>query len=143
MTVASDLCRSAGAPPQNIPDLGGSISRKKSRAFSPNEIIPNRLTNEPNFAVACPIHLLTQRLQNLELKTRRGLVITIFTRRRVPAYFFSYIGQIEITSPLRVFSSRFRGRWVSRCMRHATAKFGSLVYRFGMISVGLHAHDFF
>ena len=28
-------------------------------------------------------------------------------------------------------------------MRHATAKFGSLVYRFGMISVGLHARDFF
>ena len=50
--------------------------------------------------------------------------------------FFSYIGQIEITSPLRVFKGRFRGRWVSRCMRHATAKFGSLVHRFGMISVG-------
>ena len=28
-------------------------------------------------------------------------------------------------------------------MRHATAKFGSLVYRFGMISVGLHAREFF
>ena len=28
-------------------------------------------------------------------------------------------------------------------MRHATAKFGSLVHRFGMISVGLHARDFF
>ena len=27
-------------------------------------------------------------------------------------------------------------------MRHATAKFGSLVHRFGMISVGLHARDF-
>ena len=37
----------------------------------------------------------------------------------------------------------FRGRWVSRCMRHATAKFGSLVHRFGMISVGLHARIFF
>ena len=28
-------------------------------------------------------------------------------------------------------------------MGHATAKFGSLVHRFGMISVGLHARDFF
>ena len=28
-------------------------------------------------------------------------------------------------------------------MRHATAKFGSLVHRFGMISIGLHARDFF
>ena len=28
-------------------------------------------------------------------------------------------------------------------MRHATAKFGSLVHRFGMISTGLHARDFF
>ena len=28
-------------------------------------------------------------------------------------------------------------------MRYATAKFGSLVHRFGMISVGLHARDFF
>ena len=55
----------------------------------------------------------------------------------------TYIVQIEITSPLRVFSARFRGRWVSRCIRHATAKFGSLVHRFGMISVGLHARDFF
>ena len=27
-------------------------------------------------------------------------------------------------------------------MRHATAKFGSLVHRFGMILVGLHARDF-
>ena len=49
----------------------------------------------------------------------------------------------EITSPLRVFSWGFRERWVSRCMRHATAKFGSLVHRFGMISVGLHAREFF
>ena len=32
---------------------------------------------------------------------------------------------------------------MSRCMRHSTAKFGSLVHRFGMISVGLHARDFF
>ena len=70
-------------------------------------------------------------------------MISIFNRRRVSAPFFSYIGQIEITSHLRVFSWRFRGRWVNRCMRHATAKFGSLVYRFGMISVGLHAHDLF
>jgi len=28
-------------------------------------------------------------------------------------------------------------------MRHATAKFGSLVHRFGIILVGLHARDFF
>ena len=29
-------------------------------------------------------------------------------------------------------------------MRHATAKFGSLVHRFGMISIGgLHAREFF
>ena len=28
-------------------------------------------------------------------------------------------------------------------MRHATAKFGFLVHRFGMISVGLHAREFF
>ena len=28
-------------------------------------------------------------------------------------------------------------------MRHATAKFGSLVHRFGMISVELHAREFF
>ena len=27
-------------------------------------------------------------------------------------------------------------------MGHATAEFGSLVHRFGMISVGLHARDF-
>ena len=51
--------------------------------------------------------------------------------------------QIEITSPLRVFSWRFRERWVKRCIRHATAKFGSLVHRFGMISVGLHARECF
>ena len=51
--------------------------------------------------------------------------------------------KIEITSPLRVFSARFRERWVSRCMRHATAKFGSLVHRFGMISIGLHAREIF
>ena len=51
--------------------------------------------------------------------------------------------KIEITSPLRVFKGQLRGRWVSRCMRHATAKFGSLVHRFGMISVGLHAREGF
>ena len=45
--------------------------------------------------------------------------------------------KIEITSPLRVFSWGFRERWVSRCMRHTTAKFGSLVHRFGMIPVGV------
>ena len=28
-------------------------------------------------------------------------------------------------------------------MRHATAKFGSLVHRFGMISIGLHARENF
>ena len=28
-------------------------------------------------------------------------------------------------------------------MRHATAKSGSLVHRFGMIPVGLHAREFF
>ena len=28
-------------------------------------------------------------------------------------------------------------------MRHATAKFGSLVHRFGMISIGLHARESF
>ena len=28
-------------------------------------------------------------------------------------------------------------------MRHATAKFGSFVHRFNMISVGLHAREFF
>ena len=28
-------------------------------------------------------------------------------------------------------------------MRHATAKFGSLVHRFGMISIGLHAREIF
>ena len=28
-------------------------------------------------------------------------------------------------------------------MRHATAKFGSFVHRFGMISVGLHAREIF
>ena len=50
--------------------------------------------------------------------------------------------KIEIASPLRVFSALFRGRKVGGCMRHATAKFGSLVHRFGMIMVGLHARDF-
>ena len=49
----------------------------------------------------------------------------------------------EITSPLRVFKGGFRGRWVRRCIRHATAKFGSLVHRFGMISIGLHAREIF
>ena len=38
--------------------------------------------------VVCLIHLLTQRSRNLALKTRSGLVISIFTRRRVSAYFF-------------------------------------------------------
>ena len=52
-------------------------------------------------------------------------------------------GCLKSKWPVRVFSSRFRGRWVSRCMGHATAKFGSLVHRFGMISVGLNARDFF
>ena len=28
-------------------------------------------------------------------------------------------------------------------MRHTTAKFGSLVHRFGMISIGLRAREFF
>ena len=28
-------------------------------------------------------------------------------------------------------------------MRHAAVKFGSLVHRFGMISIGLHAREFF
>ena len=28
-------------------------------------------------------------------------------------------------------------------MRHATAKFGFLVHRFGMISIGLHAREIF
>ena len=28
-------------------------------------------------------------------------------------------------------------------MRHTTAKFGSLVHRFGMISIGLHAREIF
>ena len=46
---------------------------------TPTEIIPSRRTKEPNFAVACLIHLLTQRLRNLVLKTRRGLVISFFT----------------------------------------------------------------
>ena len=51
--------------------------------------------------------------------------------------------KIEITSPLLVFSWGFRGRWVSRCIRHATTKFGSLVHRFGIISIGLHAREIF
>ena len=34
---------------------------------------------------------------------------SIFTRCRVSAPFFSYIGQIEITSPLRVLKGCFRG----------------------------------
>ena len=51
--------------------------------------------------------------------------------------------KIEITSLLRVFKGSFRGRWVRRCIRHTTAKFGSLVHRFGMISIGLHAREIF
>ena len=51
--------------------------------------------------------------------------------------------KIKITSPLRVFKGGFREHWVSRYVRHTTAKFGLLVHRFGMISVGLHARDFF
>ena len=61
--------------------------------------------------------------------------------RRAIAYIFSYIGENRIATPLGVFSARFRGRWVRRCMRHATAKLGSLVHRFNMISVGLHARE--
>ena len=68
----------------------------------------------------------------------------IFTRRRVSAYFFfRTLVKNEITSPLRAFKGIFRERWISRCMRHATAKFGSLIHRFGMISVGLHARELF
>ena len=57
--------------------------------------------------------------------------------------FFRTLVKNEITSPLRVFKGRFRGRWVRGGMRHATAKFGSLGHRFGMISVGSHAREFF
>ena len=72
-----------------------------------------------------------------------GLVISIFTRRRVSAYFFfRTLEKNEITSPLGVLA-RFRGRWAHGCMRHATAAFGLLVHRLGMISVGLHARVFF
>ena len=53
--------------------------------------------------------------------------------------FFWYIGENEITSPLGVFSARFRGRWVRKCIGHATAAAGLLVHRLGLISVGLHA----
>ena len=136
------------APPSKYPRFGGSKKDKKSiskisRACNPIEIIPNRWTKEPNFAVACLIHLLTQRPRNRALKTRRGLVISFFTNVRKKKFAETLRRvKIEITSPLRVFSWRFRERWVRRCMRHATAKFGCLVHRFGMISVGLHAHEF-
>ena len=138
MTVASDLCRCGGAPLKIPPILGVQrIFSKNYRKRTPTEIIPNRSTKEPNFAVACLIHVLTQHPRNLQLKTRRGLLISICpmygkkgaeTLRRV---------KIKITSPLRVFSWRFGERWVSRCMGHTTAKFGSLGHRFGMISVGV------
>ena len=89
MTVSSDFFRCVGAPLKNTPDFGVQrIFSKYYRKRTPTGIIPNRWTKEPNFAVVCLIHLLTQRSRNLALKTRRGLVILIFTRRRVSAYFF-------------------------------------------------------
>ena len=42
MTVASDLCRSAGAPPQNTPDFGGPTDFQNITENDPTEIIPNR-----------------------------------------------------------------------------------------------------
>ena len=53
--------------------------------------------------------------------------------RRAIAYFF-FIHWRKTISP---------APWARGCIRHATVAFCLLVHRFGMISVGLHARDFF
>ena len=85
--LSPQICAEMPAPPSKYPRFGGSKKDKKSiskisRACNPIEIIPNRWTKEPNFAVACLIHLLTRRPRNRPSKTRRGLVISIFTNVR-------------------------------------------------------------
>ena len=77
------------------------------------------------------------------LKKTQGGRIGRDRPRRAIAYVLWYIGENEITSPLGVSSARFRGRWARGCIGHATSAFCLLVHRFGMISVGLHAHDSF
>ena len=137
------ICAEVAAPPSKYPRFWGSndffekLPKKTPLAFD---------YTRPYMPPRCYFHSDIppgpSNTKRMALKTPQGGRRGRDRPHRVSAHFFSYIGQIEITSPLGVFSTRFRGRWVSRCMRHATAKFGSLVHRFGMISLGLHARDF-
>ena len=128
-------------PPQKTPDFGGP---KKTKI---NFKIHGHVTLPKSYQID---ELRSQTLQSHVSYTYLPSALEISPWKRAGDWwfrfllvvgslrtFFSYIGQIEITSPLRVFKGSFRGRWVSRCMRHATAKFGSLVHRFGMIPVGV------
>ena len=137
MIVASGLCRGGGAPLKIPPILGSNGFFEKLPKKDPAGV---RLYSAL-FAFSTRVYPKDPRkpkksaLKNLRGagEAEIGLVGPLLT-------FFSYIlGENEITSPLSVFSARFRGRWVSGCIGHATAAFGLLVHRFGMISVGLHA----
>ena len=146
MIAASDFCRSGGAPLEIPPILGvqrffRKITEKRPRWRS---IIG---TTRPYMPPRCYFHSDIppgpSNTKRMALKKPQGGRRRRHRPRRAIAYIFSYIGENRIATPLGVFSARFRGRWVRRCMRHATAKLGSLVHRFNMISVGLHAREFF
>ena len=131
-------------PPRNTPDFGGpTIFSKNYRKKTPLAFDYTRPYMPPRCYFHSDIPPGTSNTKRMAPKKPQGGRRRRHRPRRAIAYIFPYIGENRIATPLGVFSARFRGRWVRGCMRHATAKFGSLVHRFNMISVGLHAREFF
>jgi len=129
-------------PPRNTPDFGGpTIFSKNYRKKTPLAFDYTRPYMPPRCYFHSDIPPGPSNTKRMALKKTQGGRRRRHRPRRAIAYIFSYIGENRIATPLGVFSARFRGRWVRRCMRHATAKLGSLVHRFNMISVGLHARE--
>jgi hypothetical protein len=140
MIVASDLCRGGGAPLKIPPIMGVQrIFSNKYRKKTPLAFGYTRPYMPPRCYFHSDIPPGPSNTKRTALKNPQGGRRGRDRPRRAFAPFFSYIGENEITSPLGVFSARFRGRWVRGCIGHAIAAFGLLVYRFGMISVGQHA----
>ena len=127
-------------PPRNTPDFGGpTIFSKNYRKKTPLAFDYTRPYMPPRCYFHSDIPPRPPNTKKSALKNPQGGRRGRDRPRRAIAYFFWYIGENEITSPLGVFSARFRGRWARGCIGHANEAFGLLVYRFGMISVGLHA----
>ena len=139
MAVASSLFRSGGAPLKIPPVLGVQrIFSKKYRKKLAGVRSYSALYAPP---LLFPLGYTPRTFEHKKnaLKKLRGAGEAEIGLVGPLRTFFWYIGENEITSPLGVFSARFRGRWARRCIGYATAALGLLVHRFGMISVGLHA----